>query len=560
MAELGEMHEPVALALPPDATVDDLARRLHRELGLTAGPESAVRRTWYDTIDWRLYSAGLVLEHERVDAEPPAPGSFLRVRELGQVTPRAEVALDAVPERADDLPGPLAELVRDAAGGRALAARCEAEGRVRILRLVDGESKTVLRVVVGQDVARSLEDGPAGPGDRAQARLAPALVLAPVRGHEAEFAGVRTRFERALGGEPAPDPLAAAATAVGLEPGLDPSAFVVAVPPDASAPEAVRLLLSKLLAIMAINEPGVLDDADTEYLHDFRVAVRRARSIAQAAKGVIPEAERTWLADELRWLGQETTPVRDLDVTLEELADPGPELAEWRDDLGPLLGVLAERRAAHQAELVAALQGERYRRFLAEARRFVASEWGDPDQPATDFVHQRLRKAHRNVLRLGGEASTPEQWHEVRKAAKKLRYLLEGFRALLPPKKTASAVSTLKKFQETLGAMQDSVVHAELTRSAVDPVVGRGASPAQLMALGGLLQHQLESGHRAFERCADRFAHFASNDSRQRFKALWHAGPPDAVEEPTAPEVPAVSSPPLPPPPPLPSSPTPAPA
>jgi hypothetical protein len=191
----------------------------------------------------------------------------------------------------------------------------------------------------------------------------------------------------------------------------------------------------------------------------------------------------------------------------------------------------------------------------------VASDWGgaggpDADAPAVDFVHRRLRKAHHKVLHLGHEASTPEQWHEVRKAAKKLRYLLEGFRALLPPKKTSDAVSTLKKFQETLGAMQDSVVHVELTRSSIDEVVGAGASPRQLMAVGGLLQHQLDAGRRAFERCADRFERFSSSDSRDRFKALWHAATPDesTVEEPSAPEVPAVSPPPLPPPPPLPDA------
>jgi hypothetical protein len=75
------------------------------------------------------------------------------------------------------------------------------------------------------------------------------------------------------------------------------------------------------------------------------------------------------------------------------------------------------------------------------------------------------------------------------------------------------------------------------------------------MAVGGLLQHQLEAGHRAFERCADRFERFARADSRARFKALWHADAPEGptVEEPTAPDVPAVAAPPLPPPPPLPA-------
>ncbi|MPY94675.1 MAG: CHAD domain-containing protein, partial [Acidimicrobiia bacterium] len=529
------MHEPVALTLPPGPTVADIARHLDHELGLTAGPEGRLRRTWYDTADWRLYRAGLVLEHEEVDAEPPAPPAFLRVRRLGHLVPVAEVPLERVPGRAEDLPGRVADLLAGPAAKRALLEHCRAEGSVRILRLLDGEAKTVLRVILGQDVATSLEERPAAApglavalgerGEREAAAstvtLAPSLVVAPVRGHDAEFDGVLSRLGRSLGSQPAPDPLVAAASAVGIEPGVDPSRFAVAVPADASAAEAVRLLVGRLLRIMVVNERGVRDDLDTEFLHDFRVAVRRARSIVKAAEGVIPEERRTWLADELRWLGQETTPVRDLDVTIEELEGPNPALDPWRADLAPVHDLFALRRAESFAELVEALSGERYRRFVAESRRFVASEWGDPDEDAVAFVQRRVHKAHRKVVRLGRGATTSEDWHEVRKAAKKLRYLVEGFRALLPAGETADAVSSLKRFQEVLGAMQDSVVHVDQARWAAGVLIERGAAPAQFLATGALIEQQLAGGRNAYARCEERFGRFAGKKSRHHFERLW---------------------------------------
>src|SRR5690606_22566671 len=183
------MPEPVALTPPAGSTAAELARRLDHELGLVPGPQGAVSRTWYDTADWRLFAAGLVLEREVVEAQPPAPSSFLRVRRVDRLVPEAEVVADAVPARARDLPEPVAALVASAAGNRVLVARCTAQGRVRILRLLDGESKTVLRVVLGQEEASPVEALPgSGAGGQAEGEapavaLAPVLVVAPVRGH-----------------------------------------------------------------------------------------------------------------------------------------------------------------------------------------------------------------------------------------------------------------------------------------------------------------------------------------------------------------------------------------
>ena len=46
--------------------------------------------------------------------------------------------------------------------------------------------------------------------------------------------------------------------------------------------------LGEFLSAMRDNLPGLLDDVDTEFLHDFRVAVRRTRSTLKLGRPVLP--------------------------------------------------------------------------------------------------------------------------------------------------------------------------------------------------------------------------------------------------------------------------------
>ena len=43
-----------------------------------------------------------------------------------------------------------------------------------------------------------------------------------------------------------------------------------------------------LLDIMVANEPGMRADLDTEFLHDYRVSLRRTRSLLGQIKNVFP--------------------------------------------------------------------------------------------------------------------------------------------------------------------------------------------------------------------------------------------------------------------------------
>ena len=62
------------------------------------------------------------------------------------------------------------------------------------------------------------------------------------------------------------------------------------------------------------NLEGTIADLDSEFLHDFRVSVRRSRAVQRELKGVFAPAELARFRAEFRWLQQVTGDARDLDV------------------------------------------------------------------------------------------------------------------------------------------------------------------------------------------------------------------------------------------------------
>ena len=67
------------------------------------------------------------------------------------------------------------------------------------------------------------------------------------------------------------------------------------------------------------------------------------------------------------------------------------------------------------------------------------------------------------------QAATPaETVHELRKAAKKRRYLIECFGGLYAKSARTTFVARLKSLQDTLGEHQDAEVHAHALRTIAD--------------------------------------------------------------------------------------------
>ncbi len=297
------------------------------------------------------------------------------------------------------------------------------------------------------------------------------------------------------------------------------------------AQQAARVILLRLLEALETNRPGTLAGEDAERLHDLRVAVRRTRAALGQLRGIFAPENLAHFREEFRWLGQVTGPARDLDVYL--LGFPAYQAGlptNYRGDLAPLLALLQARRQEAHQELVRGLESRRYARLVTEWRQFLTvPAGGEPvpenaQVPTGELADARLRKLFSRVCRKGRRidaASPPGDLHALRILCKKLRYLLEFFALLYPPKPVGRLIRTLKALQDNLGAIQDLTVQARALVRFAEELQAAGEVPARTLLAMGMLIANLERRREA-ERAAftKAFAHFADKRNRAFFKRL----------------------------------------
>src|SRR5207245_467880 len=112
---------------------------------------------------------------------------------------------------------------------------------------------------------------------------------------------------------------------------------------------------------------------------------------------------------EFKWLGDLTTPTRDLDVYLLSYPSMAAKLvAAKADELRPFRDHLERQRAAARRELVRGLRSARFARLASQWRDALAAiTASDPSRPAAGkLAAQRIAKAHQRVI-TDGQAITP---------------------------------------------------------------------------------------------------------------------------------------------------------
>lgn len=308
-----------------------------------------------------------------------------------------------------------------------------------------------------------------------------------------------------------------------------------------SAGDAVRSILQNLLEAMEANEEGTCAARDPEFLHDFRVAVRRTRSALSQIKGVLPAPVLERFRPEFAWLGEITGPTRDLDVFLlrfESYRDSLPE--EFRDALEPLGRFLEAHQRSEQRRLVEALASPRYRQLKKDWAEFLTghgAEVSPPDAglPVAEVAGRRIRKVLRRALREGeaiGNDSPPEDLHELRKTCKKLRYLLEFFQSLYPPRKVARLIKALKSLQDNLGDFQDLQVQSAALQKFAEQMAAEGeVPPRSLLAMGMLIEGLQHRQGQARDEFAGRFAEFSRKKNLRLFDEIFSGPEPSSKEK-----------------------------
>ena len=495
------------------------------------------RRTWLDTFDWRLDRAGLALTYENarlgsrllLTANTANTANTAKTGQDG--TSQAEQpAAGWQPRRpalAEDLPeGPVRDRIEKLAAPRALLPVVTTSTTVSVNRLTNPDGKTVARLIVEASTVTH-----AG----VTAKLPTRLTVAEVRGYPAQARRAARLLADAPGIVPATKTLLEEAlSALRRHPADYTNSVDAEITAQMRAPVAVATLLLRLLDTLEQNVDGVIRDIDTEFLHDLRVSVRRTRSAIKLLGDVLPAGLAEQYGPEFKWLGDLTTPTRDLDVHLLGFSAMAAQLvAASPADLEPFRAFLARRRAREFKALAAAMRAPRFR-TLTEHWRKALVEVRDAATPpkrrqvrhltAAELATTRTTRVFRKVAAQGGaitQDSAPQSLHDLRKRCKELRYLLEFFAPLYDPVAYKKVIGDLKQLQDCLGEFQDSEVQREEIRVLADAMLAERAAPAAtLLAMGEIAAKLAEAQAEARADFSRRFARFAGPEGQQRVRTL----------------------------------------
>ena len=489
----------------------------------SAGRPRTLRRTWLDTFDWRLHRAGLTLEY----VTGPRPAELVLATAAGEMV-RQPAGRLTWPALIQDLPpGPVTAVIRPVAGIRALLATARAASAVRDLRVLNPDTKTIAWIRADQTTVNH----------PAAAELPARLQVTAVRGYQsqAERVGDLLAAAAGLNGVP-PRPLDAALAAAGQRAEAYSNKISVQLTPAMPARAALQAVLLQLLDTLEANVPGTIRDIDTEFLHDLRVSVRRTRSALKLAGDVLPASLPARFRPAFKWLGDLTTPTRDLDVYLLDYDEMAEALVSAAPaELEPFHTYLARRRVIEQRSLARGLRSARFSALACEWRGALTGlTVPRGGERAADLATRRLRRAHRRVIRQAraiSEGSPAEQLHDLRKRCKELRYLLEIFASLFGPQAYQRVLKDLKGLQDCLGEFQDRQVQQQELREFAAQMMADRTAPANavpanavpataLLAMGELAGEIGRAQQRARGEFAERFGEFASPASESRFQEL----------------------------------------
>ncbi len=244
---------------------------------------------------------------------------------------------------------------------------------------------------------------------------------------------------------------------------------------DVGVAQAFAAIAADCLAQIGGNADGVGLGTDSEFLHQMRVGVRRLRSLIRLARGVTVELPEP-LAAELLWLAASLGPARDWDVFTDEVLPPIAYSFRARRELTSIRIRAARRRAQHRASAQAAVASPRFLQLLlALGAHFatMAETIAAPDAPAPakPFAIELLGGRAQKLRKLGKRlpTATSVQRHEVRIAAKKLRYAAEFFSPLFPERRARAYVRSLSRLQTMLGVLNDVATAERLLAELVPP-------------------------------------------------------------------------------------------
>ena len=465
----------IKLAVPPGAVERLLAGG--PLAGARATGERRIESVYYDTRDRLLRRDGVALRVRRADA-----AAVQTIKTGAHAMARFE--------RDDplDRPEPSARFLREAGGER---YRHVGDGDLLPVFVSRIDRRTLETIVGGGRIEIAIDRGTIEAAGRTEPVREIELEL--VAGAPADLYGLALALRER---EPlAIEPRAKSDRGYALAGGPPPpwrKAGPVGLDAAATLADGIAVAMAHCRDHWLANQCAAIHGADTEGVHQMRVAIRRLRAALDFFAPWLDANAAARPRRETGWLGKRLGAARDLDVLLADVV--APVLAARPGDRALLDLEESARKARNAAydRLRETMSGPRYADLVLSSGHWIALEgWrrGREDamaRPLVDSARGALDSIHGRVVARddGFDAMTAKERHGLRLDVKRLRYALQF---VGPAFGDATAhLQVLSRLQDLLGAAND-VAFAERRIAAAASRASGGGKRRRLARAGGLV-------------------------------------------------------------------------
>ncbi len=471
---------------------------------------------YFDTFDGRLFKKHLTVQQEN-DTVYLFSLKNQKVLASSKISARQTV-YHWWEMPADKLQNKLAPIIDI----RALLPLVSCDLRIKTYEVLNEDGKIISRLLIKSPIIH---------WQNKIKRLPRFLEIEAIRGYGKEFHVIKKIIEE-QGLIPAERPfLLEIYHAAQIDPASYSSRITIQLEPDMSARLAVKKICRQLLTNIQLNLPGIINDWDSEFLHDFRVAIRRTRSILAQMKMVFPIKRLSYFRQKLGELQKSTNHLRDLDVYLLRKSNYVTILPPYlRGGLDALFQEITTEREKEYQRVKSLLGDPLYLDILKEWESYLQQEnlprSRNSQRPILSFskkvIRQRLEKVLAKGDRLLKKKPEQKELHQLRIQCKKLRYLLEFFSSLYPEKKIAMLVEPLRFLQDLLGEINDFSIQMRDLEQRFEHYQAQLEQRMPLAAIGGLLTYSYQRQQELKQQFQETFQKFSRAEVMAVAKELFY--------------------------------------
>lgn len=297
------------------------------------------------------------------------------------------------------------------------------------------------------------------------------------------------------------------------------------IDPQLEAEKVVRSMAYSMLLEAQSYEQGIIDDIDTEFLHDYRIALRKARSLVALTKPAFNQEEHATIKKLMADMARPTNEQRDLDVFILDESNYRKLLPEsFKPGLDLLFDKFKQERSNAFTKVVNQLRSNAYKNIRNELEQILSApanlETKASKTPIVKVAKKQILRRYQKIRCIGlliNESTPDEEVHELRIECKKLRYLMAFFAELFPAEQLSQLRKPLTNLQNILGKFNDYSVQKEFLQAHTN----QRQAKTLLVAVSGLVAvlHQKQLEQR--DRVCTAFSEFGDETTAQQFLELF---------------------------------------